>query len=152
MIYGDTSFLVAVYFPRDVSHTAAMKIAARLKQPIALTPLGELELLTTVYRGLADGTIDRSHHDAILRQIPEDLADSILVRQPVNEGQLYQTALGLARKYMPEILVRSLDILHVASAQQLSISQFITFDGRQNQLAQRVGLNVLPHLNTRKLS
>jgi predicted nucleic acid-binding protein len=150
MIYGDTSFLVAIYQSRDVFHAAATKIAKHLKQPIVFTPLGELELLTNVYRGLADKTIDRQQHDAILRQISEDLAESILVRRPINDNQLYRAALELARKHVPEIPLRSLDILHVAAAQLLPISRFVTFDARQNLLARRVGLNVLPNLHRSK--
>lgn len=109
-----------------------------------MTALGELELFTNIYRGLADKSIDRAQHEGILRQVSEDIGESILVRQPVDSDPLYRAALGLSRKYLPEIRLRSLDILHVASAQLLPISHFVTFDERQKFLAQREGLSVMP--------
>lgn len=144
MIYGDTSFLFAVYNSKDVFHEKARNLNFRLQEPNALTLLGELELLTNVHRGLAAKVINRQQHDGILRQILEDEADGILVRQSINETDLYRRAREFAKKYIPEISLRSADILHVAAAQILRTSHFISFDDRQRLLAQETGLSVLP--------
>jgi len=152
MIYADTSFLFAIYQPTDVFHGKAFKLTTQLQQPMALTLLGELELLNNVYRGLAAKVIDRQVHDNILRQISEDEADAILVRKMVGEIDLYGRAGELARRFVPEIPLRALDILHVAAAQLLRVSHFVSFDERQLHLAHRVGLNVLPRVGGGKLN
>jgi predicted nucleic acid-binding protein len=46
-------------------------------------------------------------------------------------------------KHTRSIGCRSLDILHVASALELEIRHFATFDTRQQQLARAAGLRVI---------
>jgi predicted nucleic acid-binding protein len=144
MIYGDTSFLLALYHEADRFHAEALKLAARLRQPFALTLLGELELVNGLGRGLAAKTINQTQHSSILRQVERDEADGFLVRSAVQELDLYARARQLSRKLTPELSARSLDILHVAAAQTLRTTKFISFDRKQRTLAERVGLHVLP--------
>ncbi|HEV3273128.1 MAG TPA: hypothetical protein VGZ93_13190 [Candidatus Methylacidiphilales bacterium] len=144
VIYGDTSFLFALYNPRDRFHSQATSLTATLRQPIALTLLGELELLNGLYRGLAAKIIDRREHDAIFRQILDDEAGGILVQRAIDQIELFAAARDLSKKFTPEISARSLDILHVAAAQLLRASPFVSFDLKQRMLAQKAGLNLLP--------
>jgi predicted nucleic acid-binding protein len=144
VIYGDSSFLVALYRQGDSFHEAASRLAARLRQPLALTLLCELELYNGVQRCLASKLIDRREHDAIFRQISTDEAEGILVRCTVDQIDLYARARELSKKFTHEISARSLDILHVASAQILKPSHFITFDAKQRLLVGKTGLPLLP--------
>ena len=144
MIYGDTSFVLAVYIKVDRFHNEAVRLAARVHEPIPFTLLGELELLNAVHRSLAGKVINQSDHDAILRQIAHDEADGILVRQTLDQIQLFTKARELSRRYTPEVSARSLDILHVASALLLQATIFISFDAKQRSLAQKAGLKFQP--------
>ncbi len=146
MIYGDTSFLIAVYRQGDSFHARATKLAAVLRLPVALTLLSELELHNGVRRCLAGKLIDQREHDAIFRQIADDEAEGILVRPTLDQLELYARARELSKKFTPEISARSLDILHVAAARLLSASPFISFDLKQRVLAQKAGLNLLPRI------
>jgi predicted nucleic acid-binding protein len=49
----------------------------------------------------------------------------------------------LSRKHTPKLGCRSLDVLHVASAIELNLRYFVTFDLRQQQLAKAVGLKLI---------
>jgi hypothetical protein len=144
MIYGDTSFLLSIYNPGDRFHSEATKLAARLRQPIALTLLSELELLNGLHRGLAAKFIERRDYDRILHHIANDEADGILMRQAIDQIELYAKARNLSKKFTPEISARSLDILHVASAQILKPSYFISFDIKQRLLVRKTELTLLP--------
>jgi len=144
MIYGDSSFLIAIYRRGDAFHAAATEIILSARQPIAFTLLAELELQNGIRRSLASGLVNQAEHDAIFRQIAEDVADAFLSRQPLPDSELYAEARDLSRKYTPEISARSLDILHVAAARLLRASPFASFDAKQRLLAQKVGLSVLP--------
>ena len=146
MIYTDTSFLFALYQQGDAFHVSAKKLMARMKEPIALTLLGEFELLNNVHRGLASKVIDQAGHDAILRQIEADEADGILVRHALNELDLYARARAISKKYSSETNSRSLDILHVAAAEQLQISPFVSYDAKQRLLVQKIGIQLLPRV------
>ena len=150
MIYGDTSFLFSIYHSGDRFHTQATKLATQLQQPIVLTLLGELELHNGIRRGLAAKTINLAEHDAIFRQISSDEADGILVRQAVDQIELYAHARDLSKKFTPEISARSLDVLHVAAARLLRASPFISFDAKQRLLVQKTGMNLLPRTITEK--
>ena len=49
-------------------------------------------------------------------------------------------AAELSRAHSPKLGTRSLNMLHVASAVELELRYFVTYDNRQEQLAQAVGL------------
>ena len=150
MIYGDTSFLFALYNPGDRFHLHATKLAGQLQQPLALTLLGELELVNGLHRGLAARIIDQREHDAIFRQISEDEAEGILVRHLLPQVEHYAKARELSKKFTPEISARSLDILHVAAALLLRTTEFASFDEKQRVLAKKAGLRLVPEIILRK--
>ena len=150
MIYGDTSFLIAIYRQRDSFHATATKLAAGLREPIALTLLGELELYNGVHRCLAGKLIDKREHDAIFRQISDDETDGILVRRAIDQVELFAGARELSKKFTPVISARSLDILHVAAARLLHASPFISFDAKQRLLVLKTGMNLLPRTISEK--
>ena len=52
-------------------------------------------------------------------------------------------ARDVSREHTPRLGCRSLDVLHVASAMELELKGFLTFDSRQRQLAHAVGLKVV---------
>lgn len=54
----------------------------------------------------------------------------------------WETAVELAHRYSSKLGVRTLDSLHVACALELQADRFWTFDERQSQLAEAVGLDV----------
>ena len=49
----------------------------------------------------------------------------------------------LSRLHTPALGMRSLDVLHVASAPELGLRRFVSFDERQQKLARSVGLKVV---------
>jgi hypothetical protein len=98
MIYCDSSFLVALYVKRDFFHLQASKIAAQFREPIAYTPLSELELINGVCRNLAAKLIVPGEMDAIFRQISEDEADDIIIRRTLDQSDHYARARELSRK------------------------------------------------------
>lgn len=144
MIYCDSSFLVALFVKGDVFAPMGSALAATFSAPIPLIPLGEVELMTRVHRGLGDKTLDAVQHVAVLRQIEEDIADGILVRKTPAARDHLEEALRLARRHAPVLAVRSLDILHVAAARLFKSKTFASFDRRQRDLAAAAGLRLLP--------
>jgi len=52
-------------------------------------------------------------------------------------------AAELSREHSRSLGTRSLDVLHVASAMELGLRSFITFDVRQQNLVEAVGLKLL---------
>lgn len=144
MTYCDTSFLLALYVERDFFNPHALRIAAKFTDPIPYTLLGEFELLNGIHRAFAAKIVSRLEYDAILRQISRDEVDGFLFRTPVNQVNHFTKARELSKRYTPTLSSRSLDILHVATALLIGVSDFISFDGRQRTLADAAGLELVP--------
>lgn len=143
MVYFDTSALLALFVP-DVWSTNAREIGAKLRHAIQLTDLGEIELMTRIHRALGENRLKATEHFHVLRQFEQDVADGIIVRKRLNPQAHIDESLRLARSYAPKLAIRSLDILHVASAKLLGCRSFASFDRRQRQLASAVRIKLLP--------
>ena len=144
MTYCDSSFLASLYVTSDVFNPQARKEAAKFACAIPYTLLNELELLNALRRGLGDGSLDQTAHDAVIRDIDADEADFLLERAALNQIKLYEKARELSKKHTPALACRSLDILHVASAVVLGAQKFASFDHRQRKLAAAIGLPLVP--------
>jgi predicted nucleic acid-binding protein len=146
VIYCDTSFLLPLYVARDVFHQAASAQAAQLVDGIPYTLLGELELINGLRRLLAGKIITPAEYDRAFRQIDEDVRDGILRHASLHQGEHFQKARELSKKFTPALQARSLDILHVAAALLLEARHFYSFDAKQRLLAEqaKLTLNKLP--------
>jgi uncharacterized protein len=144
VIYGDTSFLLALFVERDFFHIQASRLAVKFKEPIPLTLLSELELVNGIRRSLAAKIISIEEHDRIFRQIAEDESQGIFVRLAIHQADHFAKARELSKKFTPEISARSLDILHVAAALLLKVRDFASFDEKQRILASKAGLKLAP--------
>jgi len=74
-----------------------------------------------------------------------DLAGGVLAAAAPPLGDVMTEAERLSALHSETLGTRSLDILHVASAAVLGLSEFLTFDTRQARLAKEAGL-IVPSL------
>ena len=145
LIYCDTSFLLSLAVELDANHATARKVAAKFKEAVPFTLWCETEVKHGLQRVLADKKLSPSEHDAIVRQLHDDIADGIFIRPSLNEGNVHQKAQELSKKHTPAMpALRTLDILHVASALALGAKGFASFDIRQRELAAAEGLHLHP--------
>jgi predicted nucleic acid-binding protein len=141
-IYADPSALLKLYLHQRES--AAMN-AWRAKQfgPLPVTHHGRVEVINGLCLAAYRGEITPDALADALASFEEDfslgryrLAD-LLWRAALNR------AADLSRSFSPKLGTRSLDVLHVASALELGLKRFVTFDDRQQRLARAVGLKVV---------
>ena len=144
MTYCDSSFLAALYVTTDLFNPAARKETCKFTQPIPYTLLNEIELLNVLHRALGAGSLDQTSSDAIVRELSQDEAEGLLERVSLNQIKHYLKARDISKKYTPAFSCRSLDILHVAAALILGAKKFASFGHRQRQLAEKVGLRLIP--------
>ena len=137
-VYADTSFLVSLYSP-DVHSTRAVAQMAQLRGAVLMTQLGELELTNAlelrVFRKEATPTEIRR----ALSKFEEHTRGGVFELEPV-PATVYERARQIARKQTAILGLRTLDILHVASALLLQAQRFWTFDQRQSELAKAEGM------------
>ena len=140
MIYLDTSALVKLYLLEEGSAWVQQLIASQ-QDPLPVWELQEMELLNALRLKVFRGEITASDAE---RQV-------VLFEERKARGQYYFPELDRAgflttfhrlSAHTPELGCRTLDIMHVACALLLAPECFVSFDGRQCELAERAGLAV----------
>jgi predicted nucleic acid-binding protein len=141
--YADSSLLLKHYI-REPETMAAWQVVNRMQEPLVFTPLHRLEMLNGIRRCAATKKVTRA----------QAVRAMLLLRTHVQSGRytlpvvpwqvVFQRAHHLSRKHARKLLVRSLDLLHVALALEIGATVFLTFDDRQRQTASAEGLKVVP--------
>ena len=140
--YVDPSALLKLYLhERD---SAAMNAwLRRAKGPLALTHHGRVEIINAICLAGFRGDITAEAMNDSLQSFDEDFAQGLFFQADLLWRSALNRASELSRKHTPALGCRSLDVLHVASALELALPNFLTFDLRQSQLANAVGLKVV---------
>lgn len=139
--YADTSFLVSLYV-LDANSALATEHMKRVKPPLLLNSLGELELTNAILLRLFREEIALSQVKAAHALVRRDIQDGVFVLKPL-AAAAYERAKQIARRHTPQLGTRTLDVLHVASALELQADIFYTFDRSQGKLAKAEGLTAL---------
>jgi len=139
--YADTGFRVSLYRSDALSTKATSLVAA--KPVFLLTPLLEVEFANAL--NLA---VFRKHSTLVeIRKIQESFSlhqSSGVFRVAPFGLEIWERAIRLSQRHVAKLGLRTLDLIHVATALMLSPDVFFTFDERQSKLARAEGLHVLP--------
>jgi predicted nucleic acid-binding protein len=140
--YVDPSALLKLYIHKRES--AAMNAwRRRARGPLAVTHHGRVEVINAICLAGFRGDITAEAMNDSLASFDEDYAQGLYFQADLLWRAALNRATELSRKHTPALGCRSLDVLHVASALELSLPNFLTFDLRQRQLASAAGLNVV---------
>ena len=137
--YLDSSALIKLYVKEEKSETVAKYVRA-LAAPLPFSQLHDLELKNALRLKLFRKEATRKRVEASIRLVDQDLTDGVLQRPALSWIDVFGRAQELSGEYSSQIGCRSLDLLHVASATLLDLTDFMTFDDRQGILAFKVGL------------
>jgi predicted nucleic acid-binding protein len=140
-LYLDTGALVKLYIVEDGS--AFVQKRAAQARAILVNPLQETELRNAILAAGGRRTITPQAARDTLANFDEDLAAGYFTREQPDWPKLWGRADELARRHTPRLLCRTLDILHVAAAEQCGADQIITGDQRQQRLAKAINLPVI---------
>ena len=133
--YLDTSFLFKFYLTEQESPDALAWLH-QYQDPVWISPLSDIELIAAFSRN--DSAIaGRKAIDHYL----EDL-ESGLYRKLEMDAAVFENAQNIAQQHAWQYGLRSLDILHLATAVRHGIASFGSFDNRQSDAAEALGLNV----------
>lgn len=116
---------------------------ARRRRALPITPHGRVEVVNAICLAAFRREIDAAGQRDALASFGEDF----VAGRYVNADPLWRSALrraeDLSREYSAQLGCRSSDILHIATALELGLPSFLTFDVRQRHLARAVGLKVV---------
>lgn len=140
--YADASALLKLYVHEPES--AAMSAwRTRTKGALPVSEHGRLEIVNGICLAAFRRMISTdAMHDA-LASFDEDLAEGRYVHADVLWRATLRRAGEISRAHTATVGCRTLDVLHVATAVELGLRNFVTFDRRQQQLARVAGLRVV---------
>ena len=141
-LYIDPSALRALYV-HDPASRDMVAWRSRLKGALSVTRFGQAELVNAVALGCFRGDYTEPEMNRSLAHIEEDFADGDLKLVDLLWRAAMDRAMDLSRRHAPKIGTRALDVLHVASALELQVRHFVTYDVRQARLAEICGLKVI---------
>jgi predicted nucleic acid-binding protein len=140
--YADASALLKLYVHQPES--AAMNAwRSRHLGALAVTHHGRAEIVNGICLAAFRGAISAAAMSDALASFDEDFAEGRYVQADLLWRAALQRAADLSRKHTAVLGCRTLDVLHVASALELGLRRFLTFDIRQRELARAVGLRAL---------
>jgi predicted nucleic acid-binding protein len=141
-VYVDPSALLKLYLKEPESR-AMTTWRSKIGDPLLVTQHGRVELTNGIGLAAYRGIITHATHDAALAALDDDFAQGRYKQTDVLWRATLKRAGDLSREHTPSIGCRSLDVLHVASAIELELKHFATFDVRQQQLARAAGLKLM---------
>jgi len=141
--YADSSLLLKLYI-REPETAAAWQVVNRLQEPLVFTPLHRLEMLNGIRRCAATKKVTRAQAVRAMLLLRTHVQSGRYTLTAVPWQAVFQRAHHLSRKHARKLLVRSLDLLHVALALEIGATEFLTFDDRQRQTASAEGLKMVP--------
>jgi predicted nucleic acid-binding protein len=139
-IYFDTSFLSSLYV-RDANTLAATDAMKAASSARLVTHLTELELrnaleLRVFRKETSAATVRAAYADWQL-----DLAEGLFELSPLPENWI-QRSHTIAQQSTARLGVRTLDLIHVASAVELKADTLFSFDEKQRRLARELKLKL----------
>lgn len=140
--YIDPSALLKLYLKEPESRAMA-SWRIRIGDPVVVTHHGRVELISGICLAAHRKFIDSAIKEAALDALDDDFAQGRCKRADILWRATLDRAAELSRAYTASIGCRSLDVLHVASAIELELTHFATFDARQRQLARAAGLKLV---------
>jgi predicted nucleic acid-binding protein len=140
--YVDPSALLKLYLHEPQSRAMATW-RAKQRGSLQVTHHGRVEVINALSLALHRSVISATIHAAALNAVQDDLAQGRNRLTDIAWRTVLNTAAEISRLYTPTTGCRTLDVIHVASALELDLKRFITYDQRQQLLAKAVGLKVV---------
>ncbi|MBZ5576682.1 MAG: type II toxin-antitoxin system VapC family toxin [Acidobacteriia bacterium] len=145
MNYWDTSALLKLYVPEEDSG-AFLDLIAASDEPIATSAIATAEVLCAVNRKERAGDLKRGGAAAAFRRFVADCDQGRIVPIPYGTQvlEVAQAVMRVALHRSRPLFLRSLDLIHVASALTIHAGSVVATDARLREVAALVKLRLLP--------
>jgi predicted nucleic acid-binding protein len=137
--YADTSLLFSLY-STDVNSPKADAWRKANPDPLPFTAFHRLELRNALNLAVFQKWLTPVEVQSAWQEVENDIAAGLLVVRGGLWHRVLIDAESIAANYTPATGCRTLDVLHIAAARLINLTEFCTFDTRQTDLAKKVGL------------
>lgn len=144
MIYLDTSAFLKLYVCEIGSETVQAFVTDQ-DDPLPVWELVRAEMINAFHLKVFWDEMEVMQARQLISLFDDRIRRGQYFTPEIDRDRL-MTDFRRLSSYTPETGCRTMDVYHVACALQVSPEVFVSFDDRQRQLAERVGLTVLPKL------
>jgi predicted nucleic acid-binding protein len=143
--YWDTSTLLKLYMTEQDS-AYFINLVANSKNIVLTSDITKTELTATFYRKESVGELAKGKAQQHLEEFAEDISAGRIATVSLNEDVILLAEQLIKKGYtVPKpIMIRTLDVIHVASALASNASTLVATDTRLRDVAFMMGLKVLP--------
>lgn len=143
MTYADASFLAAL-FARDDHGQKALAWWRRNNAILTASRLVLFEAENCIRTLPLAGKCTRTESLWALDQMKRARLEGLIEVRELPNKRLFPAAQRLSLHHSDTRTFGAMDIIHVATALELSARTFLSFDGRQRELAETEGLETAP--------
>ena len=144
MVYCDTSCLLKLYVEEPDSELATVLVQKYHRGSILFSKFQELELKSAIEAKCHRREITIDDATVALETVTFHKRGNYLILPVLDWNQVFDRGIQIATSLGRESGIRSLDILHVATALAIGCGTLLTFDHRQAKVSRALGLDVLP--------
>lgn len=145
MDYWDTSALLKLYL-EEADSPALWRLLLASKEAVATSTIATIEVLCVLQRKERDGELRSGGAAALYGQFRRDTErGQVALLSLTQDVHVHaEHALSALTKKKPALLLRSLDLVHVATALTAKSRLIVATDGRLRDAAKAIGLQVAP--------
>lgn len=143
-VYADTSWWLSYKCRLDSNHEIAIDLFDRGEElDVLWTPWQRVEVLNAFSQAERGGLLAKGESRQIIRLLEQEVRLGYWPHVEFDWTDAVRTAGELRAEHSLNMLVRGMDLFHVAVAIEVAAEAIISFDGDQIGLASAAGLRVL---------
>ena len=143
-VYADTSWWLGYKCRRDIQHAAAVSLFDLEKEAEVLwTPWQRVEVFNGFCQAERAGLLAKGEARQIIRLLEQEVRLGYWPQVEFDWTDAVRTAGELRAEHSLKMVVRALDLFHVAIAIEVAAEALLSFDADQIALAKGAGLKVL---------
>jgi predicted nucleic acid-binding protein len=143
-IYADTSWWLAYKCRGDIHHASAISLFDREPDSSVLwTPWQRVEVFNSFRQAEHAGLVDQGEARAMIRTLEQEVRVGYWPHVEFDWTDAVRTACELSAEHSLKRTVRSMDLFHVAIAEEVAADAFLSFDSDQNALARAAGFDLV---------
>jgi predicted nucleic acid-binding protein len=143
-LYADTSWWLGYKCRRDTQHPAALSLFERVPEAEVLwTPWQRVEVFNGFCQAERAGLLHKGESRQIIRLLEQEIRIGYWPHVEFDWTDAVRTAGELRAEHSLKMIVRAMDLFHIAVAIEVGAEALLSFDAGQLTLAEAAGLKVL---------
>lgn len=143
-LYADTSWWLGYKCRRDVHHSAALSLFdGHSEAEVLWTPWQRVEVFNGFCQGERAGLLTKGESHRVIRLLEQEVRIGYWPHVEFDWTDAVRTASELRAEHSLDLLIRAMDLFHVAIAIEVGADALLSFDANQIALARAAGLSAL---------